>query len=94
MPSVALGEQHSLKIVPAKPVPSMLLATSHPHDKVSFKILGARIVLRPMDRPCRRCVLPEAAVDGRITVHRGGSSGLKSTSDVALPLWAKAHAFT
>jgi hypothetical protein len=50
----------------------MLLASSHPHDKVSIKILGARIVLRPMDRPCRRCVLAEVAVDGRIAVRRGG----------------------
>jgi hypothetical protein len=25
-----------------------------------------------MDRPCRRCVLAEVAVDGRIAVRRGG----------------------
>ena len=49
----------------------MLLASSHPHDDFSIKILGARIVLWPMDRPCHRCVLTEAAVDGRIAVHRG-----------------------
>jgi len=78
----------------AKPVPAMLLASSHPHDKVSFEILGARIVLWPMDRLGRRCVLGETAVDGGIVVRRGGSSGLKSTADVALPLWAIAHAFT
>ena len=56
----------------AKPVPAMLLASSHPHDKVTFEILGARIVLRPMDRLGRRCVLGETALDGGIAVRRGG----------------------
>jgi hypothetical protein len=66
------GSSGRVKYAVAKPIPPMLLASSHPHDKVSFKILGARIVLWPMDRPCCRCVLGEAAVDRRIAVRRGG----------------------
>jgi hypothetical protein len=88
------GSSGRVEYAVAKPVPPTLLASSHPHGKVSFKILGARIILWPMDRPCRRCVLAEAAVDAWIVVCQEGSFGLKSTSDVALPLWAKAHAFT
>jgi hypothetical protein len=49
----------------------MLLASSHSHDDFSIKVLGARIVLWPMDLPCHRCVLTKAVVDGRIAVHRG-----------------------
>ena len=49
----------------------MLLASSHPHDDFSIKVLGAQIVLWPMDLPCHRCVLTEAVVDGHIAVRLG-----------------------
>ena len=49
----------------------MLLASSHPHDDFSIKVLGARIILWPMDLPCHRCVLTEAVVDGRIAIRLG-----------------------
>ena len=49
----------------------MLLASSHPHDDFSIKVLSARIVLWPMDLPCHRCVPTEAVVDGRIAVRLG-----------------------
>ena len=49
----------------------MLLASSHPHDVFSIKVLGARIILWPMDLPCHRCVLTEEVVDGRIAVRLG-----------------------
>jgi hypothetical protein len=55
----------------AKLVTSMLLASSHPHDDFSIKVLGAQIILWSMDLPCHRCVLTEAAVDSRIVVRRG-----------------------
>jgi hypothetical protein len=49
----------------------MLLALSHPHDDLSIKVVGARIILWPMDRPCHRCVLIEAVVDARVGVCLG-----------------------
>ena len=48
----------------------MLLATSHPHDDLSVKVMGARIVLWPMDRPCHLSILTETAMDGRVAVCR------------------------
>ena len=49
----------------------MLLASSHPHHDFSIKILGARIELWPMNQPCHRCVLTDAAVDAGIAVRLG-----------------------
>ena len=49
----------------------MLLASSHPHDDFSIKVLGGWIVLWPMNLPCHRRVIIEAAVDARIAVRRG-----------------------
>ena len=49
----------------------MLLASSHPHHDFSIKILGARIELWPMNLPCHRCVLTDAAVDAGIAVRLG-----------------------
>ena len=49
----------------------MLLASSRPHNYFSIKVMGARIVLWAMDRPCHRCVSIEAAVDGLVAVRRG-----------------------
>ena len=49
----------------------MLLASSHPHDDFSIKVLGARIKLWPMDFPCHRCVVTEAAVDACVAVCLG-----------------------
>ena len=49
----------------------MLLASSHPHDDFSIKVLGARIILWPMDLRCHQCVLTEAVVNGRIVVRLG-----------------------
>jgi len=69
-----LGESGSsvrVKCSIPDPVPPMLLASFHPQDDFSIKGLGARIILWPMDLPCHRCVLIEAAVDGRIVARRG-----------------------
>ena len=49
----------------------MLLASSHPHHDFSIKILGARIKLWPMNHPCHRCVLSDAAMDPGIAVCLG-----------------------
>ena len=49
----------------------MLLASTHPHDDLSIKVLGARVVLWPMDRPCRRRVLTDAGVDTQVGVRLG-----------------------
>lgn len=49
----------------------MLLALSHPHDDLSINVLGARIMLWPMGRPCRRRVLTDAGVDARVRVRLG-----------------------
>ena len=49
----------------------MLLASTHPHDDLYIKVLGARVVLWPMDRPCRRHVLTDAGVDARVGVCLG-----------------------
>lgn len=49
----------------------MLLASSHPHDDFAVKVLGARIILWPVDLPCHLSVITEAAVDGRVAVCLG-----------------------
>ena len=49
----------------------MLLTSTHPHDDLCIKVLGAWVVLWPMDRPCRRCVLTDAGVDARVGVRLG-----------------------
>jgi len=49
----------------------MLLTSSDPHDDFSVKVLGGRIIFWPMDLPCHRCVLTEAAVGGRVAVCLG-----------------------
>jgi hypothetical protein len=49
----------------------MLLASSHPHDEICVKVLGARIVLWPMDRLCGQSVLADAGVDASIGVRLG-----------------------
>lgn len=54
----------------------MLLPSSHSHDKLCVDVLGARIVLLPMDRPCRRHVLAEAAVDASVGVRLGRVLGV------------------
>ena len=73
-PCSDLGERWSRGRVDeavAKPEPPMLLALSHPHDDLSIKVLGARIMVWPMDRPCRRRVLTDAGVDARVRVRLG-----------------------
>ena len=73
-PCSDLGESGSrgrVDCTVANPVPAMLLASSHPHHDLSIKILGARIELWPMNLPCHRCVLTDAAVDARIVVRLG-----------------------
>ena len=47
----------------------MLLASSHPRHDFSIKILDARIELWPMNQPCHRRVLTDAAVDAGIAVR-------------------------
>jgi hypothetical protein len=54
-----------------KIVPPMLLASSNPYDDLWIKILGARVVVVSMGRPCRRRVLIDVGVDGRIAVRLG-----------------------
>jgi hypothetical protein len=49
----------------------MLLASSHPHDELSIEVLGAQVVLWPMDRPCHLSVLTETALDARVAVRLG-----------------------
>ena len=49
----------------------LLASSSHPHHDFSIKILGARIELWPMNLPCHRCVLTDAAVDAGIAVCLG-----------------------
>ena len=66
----------------------MLLASSHPHD-LSIKGMGARIILWPMDLPCHRGVLTDAAMDGRIAVHLGWV--LRAVGDVGLRLVLVGH---
>jgi hypothetical protein len=63
----------------------MLLASSHPHDELSIKVLGGQIVLWPMNLPCHRRVLAEATVDGRVAVHLGRVLWVEAMLDVALP---------
>ena len=65
------GSSGRVECAVANPVPPVLLASSYPHDDFSIKVLGARIVLLPMDLSCHLSVLTEAAVDGRIAVRRG-----------------------
>ena len=47
----------------------LLASSSHLHHDFSIKILGARIELWPMNLPCHRCVLTDAAVDAGIAVR-------------------------
>ena len=49
----------------------MLLALSNPHDGVCINVVGPWIVLRPMDRPCRRRVLRDFLVGARVCVRLG-----------------------
>jgi hypothetical protein len=51
--------------------PPMLIASSHPHDDLSIKVLGARIVPFSMDRPCHRRVLAKAAMDSCVAIRLG-----------------------
>ena len=65
-PCSNLGESGSTGPVDcavANPEPAMLLASSHPHNHFSIKVMGARIVLWAMDHPCHRCVSIETVVD-------------------------------
>jgi hypothetical protein len=47
----------------------MLLASSNPHDDLWIKVLGSRVVVVSMERPCHRRVLIDAGVDGRVAVR-------------------------
>jgi hypothetical protein len=49
----------------------MLLASSHPHDNLCINVVGGRIVLRPMDRPCHRRLVTDAGVGARVAVRIG-----------------------
>ena len=55
----------------ANKVPAMLLGSSHPHNDLSIKRVGTRILLWPMDPPSHLCVHIDAGVDGGIGVRRG-----------------------
>ena len=95
-PCLDLGERGSrgrVDDVIAKPEPPMLLALPRPHDGLSIEVLGARIVVCPMEQPRHLSVLTDAGVDAGFVYASGGSSRLKETSDVDLPLWAIHHAW-
>jgi hypothetical protein len=47
----------------------MLLAMSDPHDSHPINIVGARIPVWPLDRPCLRRVGVDAGVDARVAVR-------------------------
>ena len=44
----------------------MLLAPSRPHDDLSFNVVGARIIVWPMDLLCHLCVRLDTSV-GTVT---------------------------
>ena len=48
------GSSGDVERVIANPVPPMFLASSHPHDDFSIKVLDARIVLWPIDTRQRK----------------------------------------
>ena len=61
-PCSDLGERGSRGRVDdavAKPEPPMLLALPRPHDGLSIEVLGARIVVWPMERPRHLSVLTD-----------------------------------
>ena len=47
----------------------MLLASSNPHDGLSINVIGARIIVWPMDRPCHRRVVTNMVVDAFVGVR-------------------------
>ena len=49
----------------------MLLALPHPHDCLSIEVMGARIVVYPIERPRHLSVLIDAGVDARVRVCLG-----------------------
>jgi hypothetical protein len=49
----------------------MLLALSDPHDHRPINVIGARIPVWPMDRPCLRRIRTDAGVDARVAVGLG-----------------------
>ena len=49
----------------------MLLALSEPHDHRPIDVIGARILVWPMDRPYLRRVRTDAGVDARVAVGLG-----------------------
>ena len=63
----------------------MLLALSEPHDHRPIDVVGARILVWPMDRPRLRHVRTNAGVDARVAVGLGrvirgeGDSGRRLT---------------
>ena len=49
----------------------MLLALPRPHDGLSIEVLGARIMVWPMERPHHLSVLTDAGVDAQVRVCLG-----------------------
>ena len=49
----------------------MLLASSHPHDDFCINGRRVRIEIGPVDLPCHRGVVTEAAVDALVDVRTG-----------------------
>jgi hypothetical protein len=47
----------------------MLLVLCEPHDHLSINVVGAQILVWPMDRPCLRRVGIDAGVDARVVVR-------------------------
>jgi hypothetical protein len=62
------GNRAGLEGVIAKPIPPMLLAVSEPHDHRPINVVGTRIPVWPMNRPCFRRVGTDAGVDAWVAV--------------------------
>ena len=73
----------------------MLLALPDPHHNLCIKVLlGGRVVRRPMDFPAISVYAERRGWMLALVNDSAGVSGVQSMSDVALPMWAKAYAFT
>jgi len=72
------GSSGDVERVVANLVPPMFLASSHPHDDFSIKVLDARIVLWPIDTQQRKRFAEGSGSGAR------QSSGLPSVRDLPL----------
>ena len=64
----------------------MLLASSHPHDDFCINGRRVRIEIRPIDLPCHRGVVIEAAMDTLVAVRFGRVLWVEGDIGRRLPL--------